>query len=127
MRKSRSCCGGELGVEPHKGPRGVVTMCFVDQVASTQQLTALGDERARHVRERLFDALREAASELDGEEVNFTGDGLFVAFRSAAAGVDAAILMQQLVSALNRRSPLLEHVAIRVGLHMGEALEGTDG
>src|SRR3954453_23890218 len=104
-----------------------VTFLFVDQVASTAQLAALGDEHGRTVRERLMDALRDANDQCSGQEVSFTGDGLFAAFDSARAGVDAAVLMQQLVTSLNRRSTPAEQTAIRVGVHVGEALDAADG
>jgi len=101
---------------------GIVTLLFVDQVGSTAQLAALGDVRAQRIRTSLFDALREATEAHGGREVDFTGDGLFAAFDAASAGAQAAVMMQQSVDVLNRRRPPPEHVAIRVGVHVGEPI-----
>ena len=53
-----------------------------------------------------------------GEEVKWLGDGLMVAFPSAAEAVQAAVAMQQ----ESRRLVGGERLAIRVGLNAGEAL-----
>ena len=106
----------------------IVTLLFVDQVSSTAQLSRLGDVHAQPIREAMFDALREAAATYGGREVDFTGDGLFVSFDGAAQGADAAIEMQQLVGALNRRRTSdVEHAAIRIGIHIGEPLANGSG
>jgi class 3 adenylate cyclase len=103
------------------------TFLFVDQVGSTEQLTRLGDAAAQGVRQALFDLLRQATGVAGGQEVDFTGDGLFCAFDGAAEAVDAAVGMQQLVwsFAARRAEPL--RIAIRCGLNAGEPLESEGG
>ena len=103
------------------------TFLFVDQVGSTEQLSRLGDRAGHAVRTALFDLLRQASQLGGGEEVDFTGDGLFCAFEGAAEAVDAAIAMQQLVWSFNRRQPAERRLGIRVGLNTGEPLESEGG
>jgi class 3 adenylate cyclase len=103
------------------------TFLFVDQVGSTEQLTALGDHVAHGVRRALFDLLRQATEVAGGHEVDFTGDGLFCAFEGAADAVGAAVTMQQLVQSFNRRRAQAHHLAVRIGLHTGEPLESEGG
>src|SRR3954454_16997351 len=103
------------------------TFLFVDQVGSTEQLTLLGDAAAQRVRRALFDLLRQATEVEGGQEVDFTGDGLFCAFDGAAEAVDAAVGMQQLVWSFNGRQPERHRVLIRAGLNSGEPLESEGG
>src|SRR3954449_10503433 len=103
------------------------TFLFVDQVGSTEQLTRLGDAAAQRVRRALFDLLRQATEVAGGQEVDFTGDGLFCAFDGAAEAVDAAVDMQQLVWSFNGRQPEPQRVLIRAGLNSGEPLESEGG
>jgi class 3 adenylate cyclase/WD40 repeat protein len=103
------------------------TFLFVDQVGSTAQLTLLGDAAAHRVRRALFDLLRQATEVAGGQEVDFTGDGLFCAFDGAAEAVDAAVAMQQLVESFNGRRPEPERVLIRAGLNSGEPLASEGG
>jgi len=99
-------------------PSGVVTILFTDLVESTELISRAGDEEAQRIFRAHHDLLAEAASAHHGEEVKWLGDGLMVAFPSAADAVDCAIAMQQGA----RRSLHGERVAIRVGLNAGEAL-----
>src|SRR5919199_1765189 len=80
----------------------LVTMLFTDVVGSTELLSLLGD-RADDVRRSLFDAMRTAVTASQGEEVKNLGDGLMVAFKSAADAVSCAVQMQQAVARLDRR------------------------
>src|SRR3954452_2097883 len=103
------------------------TFLFVDQVGSTEQLTRLGDAAAQRVRQALFDLLRQATEVAGGQEVDFTGDGLFCAFDGAAEAVDAAVSMQQLVWSFDARRSEVDRIAIRCGLNSGEPLESEGG
>jgi DNA-binding NarL/FixJ family response regulator/class 3 adenylate cyclase len=98
----------------------VLTLLFTDLVGSTQLLDALGDDRAEELHRRHFELLRSAAEAHGGREVKKLGDGLMVAFSSAAGALFAAVTMQQVVSEHNRVS---EHeLSIRIGLNAGEPI-----
>ncbi|MGH8992147.1 MAG: adenylate/guanylate cyclase domain-containing protein, partial [Acidimicrobiia bacterium] len=101
----------------------VVTILFTDLVDSTALLARAGDEQAQRIFRAHHDLLAEAATAHGGEEVKWLGDGLMVAFASAADAVRCAVAMQQ-----GGHEPVHgERLAIRVGLNAGEALrEATD-
>lgn len=106
---------------------GTSTLLFVDQVGSTEQLTLLGDVAGQQVRQGLLDLLRQATEVHGGQEVEFTGDGLFCAFDSATDAVGAAVTMQQAVTSFSGRQPEDRGVSIRIGLNTGEPLESEGG
>ncbi|HEV8623842.1 MAG TPA: AAA family ATPase [Acidimicrobiia bacterium] len=103
------------------GSSGLVTILFTDLVGSTELLSRTGDETAQRIFRAHHDLLAEVATEHGGDEVKWLGDGLMVAFPSAAGAVRAALAMQ----AATRRPVRGEHLAIRVGLNAGEALRDT--
>jgi class 3 adenylate cyclase len=102
---------------------GLVTILFTDLVGSTELLARAGDEEAQRIFRAHHDLLAETAAAHGGEEVKWLGDGLMVAFGSAAGAVRAAVAMQQ----ASRWPVHGERLAIRAGLNAGEALrDATD-
>lgn len=100
-----------------------VTLLFTDLVNSTVLLQRAGDEQAQRIFQAHHKLLKEAVAANGGHAVKWLGDGLMVAFPSAADAVRCAVAMQQ----ASRRPVAGEHLAIRVGLNAGEALrEETD-
>jgi class 3 adenylate cyclase/GAF domain-containing protein len=96
----------------------LVTIFFTDLVGSNELLVRAGEEEAQRVFRAHHDLLAEAAAAHRGEEVKWLGDGLVVAFASAADAVECAIAMQQAV-----QQPIhSQRLAVRVGLNAGEAL-----
>jgi class 3 adenylate cyclase len=71
------------------------TILFTDLVNSTALLQRAGDERARRIFQTHHRLLRQAVAANGGHEVKWLGDGLMVAFPSAADGVRCAVAMQQ--------------------------------
>ncbi len=96
----------------------LVTIMFTDLVGSTELLSRAGDEDAQRIFRAHHDLLAEVAGAHRGEEVKWLGDGLMVAFPSAADAVRAAVAMQQ----ASGRTVGGERLAIRVGLNAGETL-----
>ena len=94
-----------------------VTILFTDLVGSTELLQRAGDEQAQRIFKAHHRLLREAVEAHGGNEVKWLGDGLMVAFDSAADAVKCAIAMQQ----MSRRPTAGERLEIRAGLHVGEA------
>jgi class 3 adenylate cyclase/tetratricopeptide (TPR) repeat protein len=101
---------------------GLVTLLFTDLVRSTELLARAGDEDAQRIFRAHRQLLTHAVAVHGGHEVKWLGDGLMVAFPSAADAVGCAIAMQQ----ASRRPVEGEHLAIRVGLNAGEALRDVD-
>ena len=96
----------------------MTAILFSDLVGSTELLQRAGDEDAQRLFKAHYQLLRDAVSQHGGAEVKSLGDGLMVAFPSAADAVRCAIAMQQ----MSRRPVNGEHLAIRVGLNAGDAL-----
>src|SRR5262245_3408220 len=114
------------GVHPSKDAAAVsapVTLLFTDLVNSTELLQRVGDERAQRIFQAHHRLLKDIVAAHGGQEVKWLGDGLMTVFASAADAVRAAVAMQQAA----RRRAVGERLALRVGLHAGEALrEETD-
>ena len=96
-----------------------VTILFTDLVNSTELLQRAGDEAAQHVFDAHRDLLRAAITAHDGAEVKWLGDGLMVAFQSAADAVRCAIEMQR--SARQRVQG--ERLLVRIGVNAGEVMQ----
>ncbi|HEY2303875.1 MAG TPA: AAA family ATPase [Acidimicrobiales bacterium] len=102
-----------------------VTLLFCDLVGSTALLTRLGDEKGNEVRRDHVAALREALARHGGTEVKSLGDGLMVAFLSAADAVSAAVAMQRSIARMARRDATMS-LALRVGVSIGESTQEDD-
>ena len=90
------------------------TILVSDIVGSTDQRTAVGEERAEEMR-RLHDrVLSDAAVSSGGVVIKGLGDGLLVRFPGAAEAMGAAVAMQQAIEALGRREGV--ELAIRIGI-----------
>jgi adenylate cyclase len=99
------------------------TFVFTDLVGSTALLSRVGEAAADELRREHFACLRAAIEQHGGREVKNLGDGLMVVFDGVAAALDAAVGMQQ---ALTARPTESEPLAIRVGVAVGDA-EAEDG
>lgn len=95
-----------------------VTFLFTDLVNSTELLQRAGDEQAQRIFQAHHRLLKRCVAAHGGEEVKWLGDGLMTVFASPADALHAAVAMQQAA----RRRAAGERLAIRVGLHVGEAL-----
>jgi class 3 adenylate cyclase len=104
-------------------PTGTVTFLFTDIEGSTRLLQELGDRYAA-VRDEHAAIVREAVAEGGGVEVSTEGDSFFVAFRSPAAAVRAAVVAQRGL-ATHDWSPG-PPVRVRMGLHTGDGVLGGD-
>ncbi len=98
-------------------PVGTVTLLFVDVEGSTQLIRSLG-ERYAAVRARLRELVREAAARRNGHEVDWAGDGAFLAFAGARDAVGAALDLQRAIGA--EEWPPDGVLRVRIGIHTGE-------
>jgi predicted ATPase/class 3 adenylate cyclase len=114
--------GGTVAGRPL--PSGTVTLLFADVEGSTRLLHLLG-ERFAPARARLREIVRRAAAENDGAEVDWAGDGVFLAFASARDAVACAVQIQRSLAA-EPWAPDEEH-RLRIGIHTGEPELGPEG
>ena len=104
-------------------PSGTVTLLFTDIEGSTRLWEAEPGLMATAL--RLHDEIMRLAIEnADGYVFKTVGDSFCAAFRSAAAGVDAALSAQRAVSA--EAWPTSKPIRVRMGLHSG-VCEERDG
>jgi class 3 adenylate cyclase len=106
--------------ERRSGPAHVRrTFMFTDIVGSTNLAEALGDVAWERLLRWHDDALRALFAASGGEVVNSTGDGFFVAFESARAGIDCAVAIQRALAEQRQASGFA--LSVRMGLHTAEA------
>ena len=97
------------------------TFLFTDLVGSTELASGMSSSDAEALRQTHFGLLRGAIEAAGGREVKNLGDGLMVVFLSPSRALACAVEMQQAIDRHNRRSEV--HLAVRVGLSTGEAVE----
>jgi class 3 adenylate cyclase len=100
------------------GARVTRTFMFTDIVTSTELLEAMGDAAWEELIAWHDNTLRDLIAKHSGEEVSHTGDGFFVAFESARAGIDAAVAIQRRLVAHRREHGFAPWM--RIGLHTAE-------
>ena len=109
---------------PRPLPSGTVTLLFADVEGSTRLLYQLG-KRFGPARARMRELVRKAARVHDGAEVDWAGDGVFLAFPRARDAVAAAAEMQRSLAA----EPWPDEAPhrLRIGIHTGEPELGEEG
>ena len=110
---------GSIDRKSMEKDRAVRTFMFTDIVTSTDLIGVIGDQAwesliAWHDRE-----LRAVFIAHGGVEANHVGDGFFVVFDSASAGIDAAVTIQRHLTDHRREHGFAP--SVRIGLHTGEA------
>ena len=105
-------------------PTGTVTLLFADVEGSTRLLHLLG-ERFGPARARMRELVRRAAAANGGTEVDWAGDGAFLAFPRARDAIRAAADMQRSLAA-ELWGPD-EALRLRIGIHTGEPDLGEEG
>ena len=90
-------------------------------------LDSLGEDAGADLRHAHFRLLRQSVVDAGGDEVKSLGDGVMVAFASAVRALDCAIAMQRAIQQHNRMTEHgVDQLAVRVGLHVGEAIREED-
>jgi YVTN family beta-propeller protein len=103
-------------------PSGTVTFLFTDIEGSTALLKQLGRDGYDEVLAEHSRLLKAAFGVHKGRVVDTQGDSFFVAFRTAADAVGAAVDAQRDLAA--QRWPDGAEVKVRMGLHTGEPKVG---
>jgi YVTN family beta-propeller protein len=105
-------------------PSGTVTFLFTDLEGSTRLLKELGRDGYHEILDEHQRLLRAAFDAHGGRVVDTQGDSFFVAFRTAAEAVAAAVDAQRDLAAA--RWPEGVAVKVRMGLHTGEPKVGGE-
>ena len=116
---------GRAGRDPKARPlpTGTVTLFFADIEASTLLLQTLGAEYGA-VLTRIRELVRAAISKHRGSEVDWAGDGVFLAFERAREALAAAADVQRALDA--EQWPESTQVRMAIGIHTGEPMRADD-
>ena len=98
--------------------RVLATVLFTDLVDSTRRAAQIGDRAWSEVLDRHFQNTRAAVTDLGGETIKTTGDGVLAVFTGPGQGVRCA---EQVIA--DARSLGLD---VRTGLHTGEVERSSD-
>lgn len=102
-----------------------LTFLFTDIEGSTTLLRRLGDDAFSELLVRHHRLIRDGLKRFDGSEHGTSGDSFFAAFTSTDACVAAAVTLQKTFATFDW--PTGEHVAVRMGVHLGEASHSEAG
>jgi adenylate cyclase len=109
------------------GMRKIAAILVAD-IVGYSRLTGTDEDRTlsrlRGLRSDLIDPAIDAHH---GRVVNRTGDGSIVEFRSVVDAVRCAIEVQQGLIERNAGLPPERRIEFRVGIHLGDVVEETDG
>src|SRR5450759_2477791 len=104
--------------------RRALTILFADVSGSTRLFETRGDEVARRLIANVLTALAEVAARHGGRVVKTIGDEIMCTFPGQLHGLLAATDMQRRIK--NDAEFQRDNLAIRIGLHHGEALVEND-
>jgi predicted ATPase/class 3 adenylate cyclase len=101
------------------------TFLFTDIEGSTALLQRLGDDVYSRALADHHAVIRSGIAGHGGREIDTQGDAFFAVFSSPSACVAAVIDMQRCLA--GHEWPMGEQVRVRMGIHVGEALETATG
>ncbi|KFN47167.1 adenylate/guanylate cyclase domain-containing protein [Arenimonas metalli] len=101
------------------------TILFADVSGSTRLFESKGDQEARRLIAAVLEALTQVCRQHGGRVIKTIGDEIMCTFPAALNGVLAACDMQR---RMGRDIDFVrDNLAVRIGLHHGDALEEEDG
>ncbi|MEO8161623.1 MAG: adenylate/guanylate cyclase domain-containing protein, partial [Arenimonas sp.] len=101
------------------------TILFADVAGSTRLFETKGDVEARRLTSMVLDALSIVCNQYGGRVIKTIGDEIMCTFPGALNGILAACDMQR---RMGRDIDFVrDSLAVRIGLHHGDALEEDDG
>ena len=100
----------------------LLTFLVVDLVGSSGTLARLGEARLAGARRGYLELVRAAGGSCEGREFALVDDAIILAFDAPSDAVACAVAIQQACGRQN--SPAHERLDVRIGLQVGEALEG---
>lgn len=113
-----------IGYDDAMTERRALTILFADVSGSTRLFESRGDLEARRLIAHVLDALSEVAAQHGGRVIKTIGDEIMCTFPSALNGLFAATDMQRRIK--HDEGLQRDNLAIRIGLHHGEALVEND-
>jgi adenylate cyclase len=123
---------------PSRGCEGISTVAEEQirrRLAAIIVADAAGYSRLMSADERATLATLEAARRLfrtqveanQGRVVDMAGDSVLAVFETAIGAVSAALAVQRDIDAVQSAAPEDRHLRFRIGVHLGDVIEKTDG
>lgn len=103
-----------------------LALCFCDIVGSTQYMARFGDEAGQAIMQRLMVLVAKALPVGQGSLVETTGDGAFLTWTSVENAVKSLLALRKEIDQDNFDIPGEQRLAVRIGLHWGNALADGD-
>jgi adenylate cyclase len=102
-----------------------IALVFSDVKGSTRLYEGIGDAAAYGRVNRHFDFIRQAVTRLDGTIVKTLGDGVMCAFQQLDDALEAALIMQEQVSAWCQAERIDPPLVLKLGVHVGPVIAMT--
>src|ERR1700721_1886538 len=120
-----------LGCAPAQGPmtekRKLAAILAADVVGFSRLTGADEDRTLARLRALRSDLIDPTIAVHNGRGVKRTGDGSIVEFRSVVDAVRCAIEVQNAMVERNAGLPEYRRIVFRVGVHLGDVVEESDG
>ena len=102
-----------------------IALVFSDLRGSTRLYEGIGDAAAYSRVNRHFDFIRETVARLDGTVVKTLGDGVMCAFSQLDDALEAALTMQEQVTAWCESQEIDPPLVLKLGVHVGPVIAMT--
>ncbi len=109
------------------GTRKIAAILVADVVGYSRLAGADEDRTLARLRGLRSDLIDPAIDALRGRVVKRTGDGILIEFRSVVDAVRCAIEVQNGMVERNAGLPAEKRIEFRVGIHLGDVVEESDG
>src|SRR6202044_2178762 len=109
------------------GMRKIVAILVADVVGYSRLAGADEDRTLSRLRVLRSDLIDPAVAIHHGRVVKRTGDGIIVEFRSVVDAVRCAIEVQNGIVERNAGLPPERRIEFRIGIHLGDVVEESDG
>jgi class 3 adenylate cyclase/tetratricopeptide (TPR) repeat protein len=107
--------------------RKLVAILVADVVGYSRLAGADEERTLARLRELRADLIEPSIAMHRGRIVKRTGDGSIIEFRSVVDALRCAIEVQNAMAGRNRDLPLERRMEFRVGIHLGDVVEESDG
>jgi adenylate cyclase len=107
--------------------RKIAAILVADVVGYSRLAGADEDRTLARLRALRGDLIDPTIALHHGRTVKLTGDGALVEFRSVVDAVRCAVEIQRGMIARNSDMPLEQRIEFRIGIHLGDVVEETDG
>src|SRR5271169_1681453 len=119
---SASCARGTMSET-----RKIAAILAADVVGFSRMASADEDRTLARLRALRADLLDPTVASQNGRVFKRTGDGALVEFRSVVEAVRCAITVQNAMVERNIGIPADQRVVFRMGIHLGDVVEESDG